>query len=1004
MSRPLTGAPLGGVAQVKHRGDTVRGLFATVIMLAVAAGLPVLLILFFGNPLPDTPSGQSFADTIGSAEFLLDVIACIVWLAWGQFTACLIVELVAGVRGSGLPRRVPLAGAQQDIARRLVTAVLLLATASQGLHSAPRPGGGGPADRPAVAISSTIGTPGQQSHSATGGEHHDSAAFTSRTGGHDQGHSVQQHGGAERADTPHATAHQDRRAGLTKEYIVMPPQGRHHDSLWDIADRYLGSGIRYKEIFELNQGRPQPDGQQLSLESLIRPGWTLILPADAHGEGLIEVTAAGNPVAPPTQEHTAPLVQEHTGTPVSHDATAAHDATVSHAPAADHLPDSGHQPADQAGPIHGSGQLPGATHESPTHENPSQGGRHAAVDSESGSQSGVEAAPAERSPDIPWDIVGAELLAAGLLESLVMLRRRRSQSRRGGAPVGSVHADGAAAEMAVRLGADPGSAAFIDHALRALAAGLTERDAAIPEIYSARLTPERLELNLAVALAAAPVPFISAEGGKLWTLERTAALPPVDDAAAPFPGLVSIGGDGASRVFVDLEAAGGPICVEGDLNAARSVVAAAAVELVTNRWSDDMKVTLVGFGNALAPISQDRLRCVGTLEEAIEEITDRLSDAQSDLNTSGLDSVLTGRIRAGRGGPYAPEFVILAAPPDPATLETLQAWAASSRRAPLGILVAGSVPTARWRFQIDAAGMLDTGVLGLTVGAQQLSARSYAGVARLLQAEAAADRSATAPAVTSDGTPDGAAAATPYGPVSGVTPTLPRPIVPERSAVTIRIFGEPSVEGAGLRPGTPVSVELVSYIALVGEVSPRALASAVWPYGVTRAERDAAIERAQNWLGTAADGQPRLRTTDGGRLRLADEVQLDWHQFIALTADGEEHAALRALELVHGPLAEPHQARRYAWLAREPIARELPAYVIDVAHRLSATYLERLEYDGAAAASRAGLRVDPDSTLLWDDLTTAIERRDGPFAVQALRAERDAALGTAESSIARLSA
>src|ERR1700710_786931 len=70
----------------------------------------------------------------------------------------------------------------------------------------------------------------------------------------------------------------------------MPPQGRHHDSLWDISERYLGSGIRYREVFELNQGRLQPDGSKLTLESLIRPGWTLVLPADARGAGLIEIT------------------------------------------------------------------------------------------------------------------------------------------------------------------------------------------------------------------------------------------------------------------------------------------------------------------------------------------------------------------------------------------------------------------------------------------------------------------------------------------------------------------------------------------------------------------------------------------------------------------------------------------------------------------------------------------------------------------------------------------
>ena len=201
---------------------------------------------------------------------------------------------------------------------------------------------------------------------------------------------------------------------------------------------------------------------------------------------------------------------------------------------------------------------------------------------------------------------------------------------------------------------------------------------------------------------------------------------------------MSLGGDGHGRIFVDLESAGGAICVAGDLDRARSVVAAAAVELVTNRWSDDMRVTLVGFGSALAPISEDRLRCVDSLDEVVEGVTDRLSAGRQELSASGIDSVLTGRVRGLRGDGVTPDFLVLASPPAPEQLAELQDWARSARRAPLGILIAGEVPTARWRFEIDDRGMLDTGVLGVTVGAQLLTARSYAALARLIRAEAAA--------------------------------------------------------------------------------------------------------------------------------------------------------------------------------------------------------------------------------------------------------------------------
>ena len=81
-------------------------------------------------------------------------------------------------------------------------------------------------------------------------------------------------------------------AGISKEelaldghkvYEVRAPAGRHHDSLWAIAERHLGDGRRYQEIYRLNEGRPQPDGRTLHLARLIQPGWRLVMPEDAIG-------------------------------------------------------------------------------------------------------------------------------------------------------------------------------------------------------------------------------------------------------------------------------------------------------------------------------------------------------------------------------------------------------------------------------------------------------------------------------------------------------------------------------------------------------------------------------------------------------------------------------------------------------------------------------------------------------------------------------------------------
>ncbi|MGH3417868.1 MAG: hypothetical protein ACRDSS_15465, partial [Actinocrinis sp.] len=94
--------------------------------------------------------------------------------------------------------------------------------------------------------------------------------------------------------------------GETKLYRVQPPHGRHHDTLWEIAQRHLGDGRRYREIFELNEDRVQPDGSQLTHASLIRPGWILTMPADATGGDLVVEPPPISAPSAPSQGSTTP--------------------------------------------------------------------------------------------------------------------------------------------------------------------------------------------------------------------------------------------------------------------------------------------------------------------------------------------------------------------------------------------------------------------------------------------------------------------------------------------------------------------------------------------------------------------------------------------------------------------------------------------------------------------------------------------------------------------------
>ncbi|MEW2217869.1 BTAD domain-containing putative transcriptional regulator [Streptomyces sp. NPDC006990] len=270
-------------------GDVLKACGAFLALAALVAGVPAALAYFIGWPLPHRmPTLDMLRDEVSAGVFI-DVLTVVVWLAWAQFTACVLVEVKGALSGVGLPARVPGAGPSQLLARQLVTAVLLLGSttasfapglAQLGHHVQPH--------QPAQTVASAQLLPGQQQSAGDdalpgGGSAHVMGGSSSDTvvpaaaGGKGDGAGRQSAGDS------------TDRAARTKFYRIQPPAGRHHDSLWEIAERHLDDGRRYKEIYRLNKDRVQPDGSRLSEASLIRPGWIMEMPADAHGGELVEM-------------------------------------------------------------------------------------------------------------------------------------------------------------------------------------------------------------------------------------------------------------------------------------------------------------------------------------------------------------------------------------------------------------------------------------------------------------------------------------------------------------------------------------------------------------------------------------------------------------------------------------------------------------------------------------------------------------------------------------------
>jgi len=280
----------GAAARLRHRTGAA-GLLTLVVLVP-----PALLLALAGSPL-DPPAALRSRDALsGSVDdtSLLWLLSTGTWLLYTHLLATLTVEALRQTRGSTLRLPLPglLFGANAALASHLIASLVLTSAPQHTTGLTPAlvrtavtaPAATGPAPTPAPDLQ----------------QHRQLARQTTTTTG----------------SPAHAAA------GVV-ECRVLPPEGRDHDTLWDIAERHLGDGTRWRDIFALNDGRLMPDGQRLTRASLIHPGWVLTLPADAVA---LEIDQVPPPPATHFTGH-APAADLPTPTPETAETDAAHHAT-----------------------------------------------------------------------------------------------------------------------------------------------------------------------------------------------------------------------------------------------------------------------------------------------------------------------------------------------------------------------------------------------------------------------------------------------------------------------------------------------------------------------------------------------------------------------------------------------------------------------------------------------------------------------------------------------------
>lgn len=932
-------------------GDFVKAFFAFVALLVLVVGVPGALAVSVGWPLPNGVPSLDWLQREITVTTFLHILTVIVWLAWAQFTACVLVEIKAALSGVGVPGRVPGAGPSQILARQLVAALLLVGATAASL------------------------TPGlsQLGHSLEGNQRGTVAAAEQTPGGGGLFAQQQEQAASTAAalaeQATHAAAHADAGGGSakaddTKYYRIQPPEGRHHDSLWEIAERHLGDGRRYKEIFDLNKDRVQPDGSKLSEASLIRPGWIMEMPGDARGGDLVEMPEAGGSAAQQQLHDYAKAGGDQAGGGGDH----------------------------AQGGQQGGGQQGGASQVSLPEQRPAPDQQPNQHEQHQQHATGATSSSASDAFGLPQALVGAPLLAAGLLGAL---GRRRRQAlwqsafgavggRRGMEPP-TPTGDAADVQDALLVGADPEGVRLLDRSLRGLAAQLAAESRPLPTAYAAWLSGNGdLHLQLAQPSGNPPAPWQLGQDQTFWMLARTDAERYEDvDAAAPYPGLVSLGTMDDSRLLLNLESVPGIVSLSGSEADRAAVFASVAAELATNGWSDRMTITLVGFGEDLTPLAPNRLRHLDGIDDLVETMEAETRQRRGALGAAGHDSVLTGRTGPAQHTRWAPHLVLLAAEPSADDAVKLAELAADASRLGIGYLVgteSGDLPGAAWEMEVTGEGKLLAPLLGLELDAQLLPVAQQRAVVELF--------------VQSD--PDSA----PDGPAN--TPPFLVDISEQgRPAVYARLVGPYEIIGLDTPDGDRSALlhEALALLLLHREgVHPRVLSSALWPRGVTDDVREALLDRLRTWLGNDPDGSPRLRTDATGRLTLAKSVVSDLDvlrslYYEATQGRGVDSRAVRgrmltdALVLVRGPLLADRPEGRYRWLTHEIIDAQLPLLVADIGLALSEFHLVKDRAEKAIEALTAALNSAPGDERLWHELLRATHTTGDTARLQALAAD-----------------
>jgi nucleoid-associated protein YgaU len=601
----------------------LHGLLATVGILSILVGMPLVMLALGYEPIPHhIPDWSTLKHDLFSRDdgtLALQIIKVVAWLAWLTATVLILLEVLFKV-GRIRTRHVPLLGKPQGAARYLVAsaALLFIGASAIGNVSAAR----------AAPLLNVVSTTTHSSSNAQvaadhqptrthrqaqptfdytvregdnlwdlaktyledGSRYHELVALNRHIVGNNPGF-LEQGWVLKIPDNGHTT----------QRYVVQ--QG---DTLQRIASEHLGAADRWAEIFDASSGITQPDGHHLTNPDLILPGYIVNVPQQRAD---FERSAPAAAPAAPGQQ--APSARAATPPP----------ATPAQPP----------EPRPSAEPSHRDASSAPHSTRAPTGASDFSTKRGNGDDTDTLS-----------APWVVQSLAGGAILSAALLIALSRRRRNQFRARRPGRAVAVPPPELAPYEKTMLVAGHPMEKAidFLDAVLRHLAFDVAAASTTAPPVAAVELTEGFATLHLTEP-ADLPEPWSGSADKLRWTATSSSldgASP--YSAPAPFPLLATIGRDDNGHWWLlNLEHLG-TITIGGDTDHARDLLRYIACELALAPWADSARIDAVGIGREAARMDSTRTRYHATDVDAADivlasalEMVDRVHGLDTDAPT-----------------------------------------------------------------------------------------------------------------------------------------------------------------------------------------------------------------------------------------------------------------------------------------------------------------------------------------------------------------------------------